>query len=693
MPRLPDASALGPRSVARGSDMIVRDPTGEILADAGMRASDSVSRDLRSIQDHDDQFNYGRAKSALLSADIAVRKKFEDDPDFATQEKRYSETLGKAREDAAKMIRGNRSRIAFENDAKFDIERGAGAIRQQAKVKEGQWARSSLDETLQTSRTAALEARDPATREQLISSVRSSIDGALEGQYITPEQATELRQRWTASYGEGFVEVEPSDAQKLKLLRHPKGTPSDYIAPDKRQNMIEQLENKQRVLVDRREARAERAAAQIERQISSGIPATAQMWKEWNATIAGTSVAPQVKDMLAAEKDVQETLRKPIAEQVRLVQEKQASLKTNGGSVVDQANVQRLTNAVKQNVAQLQNDPLLFAESRLDAPAAPIDMSTLTDKAAVAQNAATFQERATQLRTISKRFGVQVPMKPFLPQEAAQFSLMLENASPKEAAELFAGLRDQTGSLDVFKGAMQQVAPDAPVKAMAGLLAAQQRELVTERNWFSADKSVTSKDVAATMLEGERLLNPSKGDKGEDGKPKTKQLLLPAQAQKGLQDTFARSVGTVFAGRPNAADMAYQAVQAYYVGAAAKSGMLAGDSQAVDTDLVRESVRATLGNVVDYNGNGSVLAPWGMAPDDFEDRVQTAFAAEAKRRGINGDISPDLSTFGLSNANADGLYTVTLGKEHNLLLDKQGNPVTLNLKPGDPRDAAGTIQR
>lgn len=694
MPRLPDASALGPRTIAQGSSQAIPDHSGEILLDAGLNLGDNIGRDLQSISDHDDQYNYGRAKGALLTADIALRKKFEDDPDFSTQENRYNEAMTKAKEDAAGMIRGPRSKALFEQDAKSDVERGAEVIRQQSRVKEGQWARSSLDETLQSSRIAALEARDPATREQFVRSVQDSIAGALDNQYITPEQATNVRQAWTASYGEGFVEVQPSDAQKLKLLRKSKGTPADYIAPDKRQNMIEALENKQRILGDRREARAEQAAKQIEQQISSGVPATPKMWQDWNADIQGTSLEPQVHAFLDAEKEVQDTLRKPIADQVRLVQEKEAALKTNGGSVTDLANVNRLKSAVKQNVAQLQNDPLLFAEQRLDAPSTPIDFSTITDPAANADNAVNFRERATQLQTVSKRFGVPVPNKPLLPQEVAQLSSMLDKASPAQATELFSGLRDAAGSTDVFEGAMQQIAPDSPVKVQAGLLAARQAELVGEKHWFSPDlRTLGNRDVAATMLRGDALLNPSKADKTQDGKPATKQLLLPQAAQQGLQNAFVNAVGTAFAYRSPAAENAYQAVQAYYVGRADQLGLLSRDTTTVDTNLVGEAIRATQGNIVDYNDNGKVLAPWGMAPDDFENRVTAAFSAEAQRRGLNTNITPETSSFGLANADEEGVYGITLGKDHNLLLDAKGDPITINLKPHDSRDAKGVIVR
>lgn len=692
MARIPDATDLGTR-IANGRTGHVQDRSAEISFAGLANTAEQIGGAVRDFARHDDEFNFARARSALLSSDAAMRSKLAEDPDWGTHENRYAEEMNVKREEASRLIRGSKSRALFDADARLDVARGTQAIRAQAKVKEGQWGRSELDNALQANRTAALETKDEATRAALVQGTISAIEGALDNQYISPEQAVELRQRWTASYGEGFVDVQPTPAAQLKILKNPKGTPADFIAPDKRAEMARRLEDHMRVEVDRREAKAERALNAFETQIAAGVPTTPQMQAELRATIAGTSVQGEFDEVMRSEKEVQDTLRKPIADQVRLVQEKESAITTGGGTMREARNIARLKGAVTQNVALIKNAPLLFAEKRLNTPSVPIDLAAITDPDARVEAGAAFNERAATLRAVSKRFQAPVPMKPLLPQEAAQLTAMLDAASDKQTVELFAGLREATGDLEVFKGVMQQIAPDAPVKAMAGLLAAQQRELVTETNWFSPDKSVTSKDAAATMLAGERLLNPSKGDKGEDGKPKTKQLLLPAAAQKGLQDTFTRTVGTVFAGRPNAADMAYQAVQAYYVGAASKRGQLAGDSQTVDTNLVREAVKATLGNVVDYNDNGAVLAPWGMSADDFEDRVGTAFSAEAKRRGLSGDISPELSSFGLMNANADGLYVVTLGADRNQLLDANGNPVTINLKPSDPREARGYITR
>lgn len=449
-----------------------------------------------------------------------------------------------------------------------------------------------------------------------------------------------------------------------------------------------QLENKLQSLGDRREAKAERAADQIERQISSGVPATAQMWNDWGDTIKGTSVEPQFQDLVQSEREIQNTLRAPIADQVRLVQQKKAEL-DQGGSLAQAANVERLTRAVDGNIKLLQKTPLLFAEQRLGVKTDPVDLTASGDEQTTQENAAEMQDRAARIHALSKQFGAPVPLRPLLPQEAQEVSQQLEQATPTAAAELMKTLRDNAGSSDVFRGMMAQVAPDQPVKAAAGVLSSMQRDLTTAGHWFKPDESITSRDAASLMLEGDRLLNRSSTAKTEDGKPQN-QIFLTETAAKGLQDEFGKAVGDAFRSDPMGAEKALQNVRAYYVGKAARTGAIARDSQTVDPAVVQEAVKATLGNVVDFRGNGNVLAPWGMAEHDFEDRVTQALPATLKRAGLSEAMAPT-DAFGLDDGPEDGVYVVTNGRKW--VRDENHRPVLLDIRPPDVHDRQGYINR
>jgi hypothetical protein len=189
------------------------------------------------------------------------------------------------------------------------------------------------------------------------------------------------------------------------------------------------------------------------------------------------------------------------------------------------------------------------------------------------------------------------------------------------------------------------------------------------------------------MLEGDRLLNRSSTARADDGKAQTK-LVLPET--KLLQNEFAKQVGTAFAGRPQAAELAFQAAQAYYAGRVAQTGKISAGTDDVDGDLVREAVTATLGQVVDFNGRGDVVAPWGMAEDDFQDRAYRALNAEMKRRGMGEATDAQRALVGLTNAGADGVYGVVIGRR--MMRDDAGAPVLIDLRRGSPT-ARGYIER
>lgn len=680
MAKFPDYTAVGERRLPIGQGRESVDRSAEIAAAGIAQSASGAVQVIDRLQRNVDDFDLGRAQTAFHAGQADVQASLENEH-WSSVESKYDDGIKKARETAGSLIRNPNARAIFEQRAELDSIRGRQQAMALAKQKEGDWGRGELRQALESSYKSALETDDEMTRQSIAESVSKTLRGAVESGYIDEERATIESQTWSRRYGEGYVDVLPNDAEKLKVLRKPKGTPADFIDPAKRAEMIDRLEERARVRSDRREAKAERAIAQIERQIASGVPATDAMWKSWRADIAGTSVQGQLDELLAGEREVQDILKKPIAEQMRLVQEKDAALKASGGTVAQAANVERLRQAVTKNITTLQTNPLLYAEARHDDKASPLNMNGLIASDQLPDLAAGIQERADTIRGLRRSVGAEVPMRPLLPQEAAQLSRVLDKASPAEASELFASLHAASGATDVFRGVMQQIAPDSPVKAAAGMLAAKDAELNAGDGWFQRDNFLRSRDVAATILRGEALLNPTKGDKTEDGKSKTSKLLLPSAAQADLQLQFARQVGDAFAGREHAADTAYQAVLAYYVGKAAEKGALASDSQTADTDIVREAVRATLGNVVNFNGNRRVLAPWGMASDDFEDRAERALAARMKELGVADRV--DIDDLALTNGLSDGEYAVMMGE--NLLLDPDGNPIVIDLKPSDRR--------
>jgi hypothetical protein len=270
VPRIPDATSLGERRVAAGRAPTFQDRSGEIAAGAIGRASHEIGAAVESFAAHDDQFNFARAKSSLLSADMDARKTLENDPDWGSYGKRYTEAMSRAREKAVELIRGRRSKAIFDSDAQLDIERGAGEIRGVSRRKEVDWGRASLGEMLNSNRSAALSAADEGTRTAFVRSSQDAIQGALDKQYISAQEAVSQRKSWTESYASGYLDTLPF-AKQVEVLKEPQGTPANFLSPDVRANALRQAENQVRIERERAEAEQKSKLVEVRQSLTDQL--------------------------------------------------------------------------------------------------------------------------------------------------------------------------------------------------------------------------------------------------------------------------------------------------------------------------------------------------------------------------------------------------------------------------------------
>jgi hypothetical protein len=136
-------------------------------------------------------------------------------------------------------------------------------------------------------------------------------------------------------------------------------------------------------------------------------------------------------------------------------------------------------------------------------------------------------------------------------------------------------------------------------------------------------------------------------------------------------------VGRAFAGDPNGANFAYQAVKAYYAGKSARDGDVSGQ---IDTGRLKEAVNAVIGGVTDVNGKGEVVRPWGMSEERFKNGIQFAFKEAITANGYTGTVLDNFGAYGAQSA-GDGKYLMRSGSGY--LTDKNGNPIVLDLTKGE----------
>lgn len=260
MARIPDASQLG-YNVPSIRTPRFQDRSGQIIANAAGQFGESLGNAADAYQEREDKFAYARAKTTLLAADVEARRALENDQDWEGYEKRYSESMTKAREKAAEMIRSPRDRALFDMDAKLDVERGVGEVRGVAKRKEIDWGRAGLASMLDTSHSVALSTQDEPTRASVIRNVQDSLAGAVEKGYISEQERVSQAKSWSTRYAEGYIDTQ-SYRKQVEILSKPEGTPAALLAPDRRANLLRQAENQ--VRIERERAEAEQRAKIIE---------------------------------------------------------------------------------------------------------------------------------------------------------------------------------------------------------------------------------------------------------------------------------------------------------------------------------------------------------------------------------------------------------------------------------------------
>ncbi len=478
-----------------------------------------------------------------------------------------------------------------------------------------------------------------------------------------------------------------NDAGQLDQVAHDltdaKGFYADKLDANKRNALLSQVLSRRQLLQDRTDHQQDRADAvgvrvigQIDAQIASGVPATPEMWAAWADATKDTGSAQDFTGRVQDYATVQQVLRLPEAQQQQYLQQADAALQTNGGTVHEKQMLDRITTAVNTSIKQRNTDPLLWNQARLGDAVEPLDVSSLADKAQTGQLGQQLQQRAASIDAMQRQYGAAVPMKLLLPQEAQAVTSMLDKASPQQQAQLFGMMHQAVGDDTLYAAVMAQIAPAQPVLAYAGKVMGTGRSAITgvETHWFSPNVNVTMDPatIAQTMLDGQALIKPD--EKGASKFP------MPSDGgSSGLRAEWSTVVGDGFRGDGASDAQAYQAYRAMYAGLAAKAGKSDG---VIDPDIAATAARATIGNVGDWNGK-MVIPPYGMDFDAFTNKANTAW--DARRSSVPGNEQNDLDAYDLDRI-GDGVYVVSNGQAP--VRDKDGAPVVIRVSPGIQSDAA-----
>lgn len=330
-----------------------------------------------------------------------------------------------------------------------------------------------------------------------------------------------------------------------------------------------------------------------------------------------------------------------------------------------------MVKAVQGIQAQRDADPMLYAIKAGVGGAKPLNWA---DEAAVV---AELNKRAGVAATMVDAYGVK-QLSPLTKDEASRLVGGLAQMTPDRKLAYLSTIAKAIPDTATQQAVFGQIAPDSPVTAVAANINTLSDPAKFGGNWwlFSTERQYTPQSVAAMILRGESILNPSRQAKGEDGKPVN--MIMPKDLD--LRTAFNDQVGKAFANQENAAQVAYQAVKAYYAARLVQDGDYSGQ---LNSKALKEAIEAVTGGVTEVNGKGEVRRPWGMSETTFNDAAKAAFDAEMQRLGKTG---PDAQfrLYGLENTGQG--YLVRSGTGYLL---HNGQPVTISLDKA-PTTGLGT---
>ena len=188
-----------------------------------------------------------------------------------------------------------------------------------------------------------------------------------------------------------------------------------------------------------------------------------------------------------------------------------------------------LVHAIKQTVDARRKDPVQWAMQSNLGNLKPLDLSA-PDKLADSLAA-----RAAPMQSLAQQY--QMPMRILTTTEKSALSQTL-NGMPALQKAAFLGALSTRVQGPAYQQVLGAISANSPVAAAAGQIMGAGHAVQTGTTgslWWKQPTSMSAADVAETMLTGDALINPTKGDKEANGPTK---FAMPGDtATNGLRST------------------------------------------------------------------------------------------------------------------------------------------------------------
>lgn len=434
------------------------------------------------------------------------------------------------------------------------------------------------------------------------------------------------------------------------------------LDPDKRTVLVGRAEGfRQSVLSE-----AERAASSRERTLRSMIDArdktilagftpNAEQDAAMLTAAKGTPYEPVVQAQVKFAAQTAQFSAMPPRQQETFANQFEATVRRNP-TPDGQKTLEAYRTIMKNQQELVRDDPISFAAQR-GTSVQPIDFSqidTLKDQ---------LQARVSVSRGIQAQYGA--PLKVLTKEETRMLGEFLSKGTSDDRTKLLGALKASMPDAEAYNATMSQIAPDSPVTAWAGSL--MNRRPIVDRNLVRPDVVTQGTQASQLLLRGERILNPTPGDKKQDGHGG--QFKLPAE--KDMRAGFEAVMGDSYRTRPDAHSIGFQSTKAVYAALSADEGDYSGEFKAGRWD---KAVTLATGGASNFNG-AKVVRPYGVNDSEFKNSVYAEIGRLVKT-GQVGLTQPQLQRLQLESA-GDARYLMRSGTGY--LLDKRGQPVVIDL--------------
>ena len=411
------------------------------------------------------------------------------------------------------------------------------------------------------------------------------------------------------------------------------------------QSRIVQLERQEQARLKELENKAIQAGKDIEDSIFSGYRLSPQAWDDYYNLVKGTVYEAQYNEKKAIEGFVLD-FQKKTPEQQAIIHNQQV-IAAKGATHDDPKGVRRRLQAIErfqeESAKRKATDPRLDSDMKLGRQPSYIDPTQfLSDPGKFVDELKRRQTDAIGSDRV------------FYSDEINMIKPIIDKANADQKSAIYSALYSAFQSNPkMYTQALIELGADDKVFTMAGVLYSKQ--------------PYVSKDVPINILRGQQALK----DKN-----------YSFSKEQDYKDQFNSDYASVYKNSPSGYSQHYDTAKAYYAYLATSSGDYSGE---FNKDLWKKAVKATGGEVVKINGS-SVMAPIGMPPDVFEERIVNTANHMAKTGSIGDVWKTDFKGNRLPSGYAieqltETKFALTLGV--NPVTDNNHNRVVIDvLKPG-----------